>query len=513
MAIDIKVQLSALSLDELKELAGTTTLDTGACKSKEDFVEVLSTNGVGPKAPSLERLLGVMKLKDLRDLAARHDVDVSKLRKKKDIAEALVTSPRAQSIYDEVRPELEAVATAAPPKRTLPPMDDADADILLYASKNAEVDLGRSEDLLDQARMRFEERNFERAIGAADEAAGLIRANADALQRSAWAYAILSCQRLIEDCGKAGREVDDAALLLLQAKKAFRSAALGSQLDLLARLQEVSRNLYSQEIQRSRAEIYRVQEMIGNAANMGANVVFPDEALNRARDALRRNDPLVALQLAGEAERLTNETLKARVREIEDAIPLTAAMITEARNVGADVGEADRWLEKARVAASGREHVLAGELVKRAERAAMQSQHHQIEKAMELRRRQVEKAEAVIDAVEPMIEEADGFDLDVMEARTLLRQARDVLAKGDYVNGTVYAKNAAEVARRLEPKLVEERAKRGILKPEKGVCGSCESTRLVFADDGTGKCIDCGRAFRWRVPTSLWERFVTALRD
>ena len=75
MAIDIKVQLSALSLDELKELAGTTTLDTGACKSKEDFVEVLSTNGVGPKAPSLERLLGVMKLKDLRDLAARHDVE------------------------------------------------------------------------------------------------------------------------------------------------------------------------------------------------------------------------------------------------------------------------------------------------------------------------------------------------------------------------------------------------------------------------------------------------------
>src|SRR2546428_4329445 len=185
-----------------------------------------------------------MKLKDLRDLAARHGVDVSKLRKKRDIAEALVTNSRAQSIYDEVRPELEAVATAAPPRRTLPPMDDADADILLYASKNAEVDLGRSEDLLDQARMRFEERNFERAIGAADEAAGLIRANADALQRSAWAYAILSCQRLIEDCGKAGREGDGAAPPLLRAEKAVPSAALRAQLDLLARLQEGSRKLY-----------------------------------------------------------------------------------------------------------------------------------------------------------------------------------------------------------------------------------------------------------------------------
>src|SRR6267143_2643057 len=303
MASDLREQLTTLSLDELRELAASTKVDTGYCESKEDFVEVLAKNGVAPKPPSLERLLAVMKLKDLRDLAARHGVDVSKLRKKRDIAEALVTNARAQSIYDEVRPELEAAAAAPLVVPNLPPMADADADILLYASKNAEVDLVRSEHLLDQARMRFEERNFERSIGAADEAAGLIRANADALQRSAWAYAILSCQRLIEDCGKAGREVDDAALLLRQAKKAFRSAALGTQLDLLARLQEVSRNLYSQEIQRSRAEIYRDQEMIGNAANMGANVVFPDESLNRARDALRRNDPLVALQLAGEAER------------------------------------------------------------------------------------------------------------------------------------------------------------------------------------------------------------------
>src|SRR5256885_1620604 len=190
MALDIKVQLSALSIDELKELAGTSAVDTAACTSKEDFVEVLARNGVVPRPPSLER--------------------------------------------------------------------------------------------------------------------------------AAWAYAILSCQRLIEDCGKAGREVDDAAALLLEAKQAFRSNTLGSRLDLLARLQEVSRNLYSQEMQRSRAEIYRVQEMIGNATNMGANVVLPDELLNRARDALRRNDPLLALQMSAEAERLSVDTLRARVKEIED---------------------------------------------------------------------------------------------------------------------------------------------------------------------------------------------------
>lgn len=515
MALDLKAQLSSMTMEQLRELAVSNRIDAEALPSKEALVAALAERGVAPRAPTLEALLVEMKLKDLRSLAARRGVDVTRLRKKKEIAASLVMSPAAQAIYDEVRPQLEAVVAAAPtpPTPSLPPLDDPDADVLLYASKNAEVDLGRSEDLLDQARMRFEERNFERAIAAADEAAALTRSNAETLHRSAWAYAILSCQRLIEDCGKAGREVDEAAALLLDVKKAFRTNALAAQPDLLAKLEEVSRNLYSQEIQRARQEIYRVQEVIGQVANTGANVVLPDEALNRARDALRRNDHLLAIQLAGEAERISNETLQSRIREIEGSIPLTASMIAEARNVGADVSEAEKWLEKAKGAAAEKEYVLAAELVKRSERAAMQSQHHQIEKAMELRRRQVEKAQQLIEAVEPLIDEADGFGLDVIEARTLLKQARDVLSKGDYVNGTVYARNAAEVARRLEPKLVEERKRRGILKPEKGVCGVCGSTRLQFFDDGSGRCIECGHTFRWRVPTSLWERFVTALRD
>ena len=361
MVLDLKAQLSALSLDELRELAGSTKVDTASLQSKEDLVDALAKNGVAPRPPSLERLLSVMKVKDLRDLAARHGVDVSGLRKKKDVAAALATSPSAQTVYDEVRPRLEAVAAAPSPKPVLPPMDDPEADIQLYASKNSEVDLGRSEDLLDAARMRFEERNFERATAAADEAAALIRANSEALQRSAWAYAILSCQRLIEDCGKAGREVDEAAGLLLDAKRAFRTNDVAGMPPLLAKLEDVSRNLYSQEIQRARQEIYRVQEKIANVGNTGANIVVPDEVLNRARDALRRNDPLLAVQTAQEAERIATETLNARIKEIEEAIPLTEAMIAEARNVGADVSEAERWLEKAKVGAADREYVRSEE--------------------------------------------------------------------------------------------------------------------------------------------------------
>jgi len=458
------------------------------------------------RPPSLEALLAAKRMKDLRALAARHDVDLSNARKKQDIAAALVSSPAAQAIYDELRSELEPTPFGPAP-------GDAEADRLLQGSKDADVDFGRAEDLLEQARMRFEERNFERAIAAAREAGAYARSSADGVQRTSWAYIILSCQWLIEDCGRAGRDVDDATRLLREVKEAFRTNALTTAPGLLARLEVVTRTLYGREIERARNEIYRVQEAISRVADTGAEVGAADDALNRARDALRRNDPFLASERVVEAAQIAKRIFDRRIHEIEASIPATATMITEARNVGADVFEAERWLEKARLAVTDRQFVLAAELVKRAERSAMQSQHLQIEKAMELRRRQVEKAQQIVEDVEPLIEEAEAFDLDVGEARTLLRQARDVLAKGDYVNGTVFAKNAADVVRRLEPKLIEERERRGIKKPVSGTCRVCGSDRLTFKDDGWGTCTNCGRRFRWRVPASLWDRFLTAIRD
>jgi len=34
-------------------------------------------------------------------------------------------------------------------------------------------------------------------------------------------------------------------------------------------------------------------------------------------------------------------------------------------------------------------------------------------------------------------------------------------------------------------------------KPTEGKCSECGSENLIFHDDGTGRCPDCGRVFRW----------------
>ncbi|HYV08099.1 MAG TPA: hypothetical protein VEL81_00770, partial [Thermoplasmata archaeon] len=194
------------------------------------------------------------------------------------------------------------------------------------------------------------------------------------------------------------------------------------------------------------------------------------------------------------------------IEEVEGLVPAVADHIELARNVGADVREAEGLLDQARTAISAVEHGRAGDLLKRAERLAMKGQQRQIERAIQLRQSQVEKAQGIIAASEPVLREAESYDLSAAEVRTLLRQARDVLGKGDYLAGLTLARNAEEAARHLEGQVDEERRRRGISKPVAGMCGVCSSRRVAFDDDGEGRCADCGSVFRWRGPLGVWER-------
>jgi hypothetical protein len=375
------------------------------------------------------------------------------------------------------------------------------------------VDFGLVDDILDQARMRFEERNYERSLELAREALLLARGTLDAFERAAWAYALLASQRLIEESGRSGRDVESAASLLRDAKVTYVSGNLVASEGLIERIQSATKALYSVEVQRLRQAMYAAEDRLGQARHVGADVSHGEEALARARDAMRRAEHGKAFDFVGETERLAADAIARRVREIEAMIPAAERSIGEGRHLGADVDEASRILEKAKVAMQRGEHVLAVELLQRAERATMQSQHFQIQKAMELRLRQIDKAQKLVNYLVPIADEAAGYDLPIDEVRRYLADARDVLDQGDYVNGTVLAKQAEDVLRGFVPRLVEERAKRGITKPPAGRCGTCNSGDVAFLDDGWSRCNACGAMWRWRAPSGLWERFRSLLRE
>jgi hypothetical protein len=95
----------------------------------------------------------------------------------------------------------------------------------------------------------------------------------------------------------------------------------------------------------------------------------------------------------------------------------------------------------------------------------------------------------------------------------VLQDAREVLDHGDYVNGTILAKKADELALAFVPQLVADRPKHGIVKPVAGRCDVCGSQDVVFMDDGWSRCNACVASWRWRVPSGLWEKFRSLLRE
>lgn len=285
------------------------------------------------------------------------------------------------------------------------------------------------------------------------------------------------------------------------------AAALLASPDADAIVREVGgRTAHGPAADRIREQLAATRDAIREVANVGAAVGAAEDAWKRAADSLEREDLALAERQVDRAAALAEDARARRIKEITEAVSAVEDHISAARKVGADVaGAEDLWVQ-AKSALAAHEFVQAGELVKQAERAAIQGQLGQITQAIQLRESQIERARAIIAACEPMLQEAESYDLSVADVRTLLRQARDVLTKGDYLAGLTFAHNAEEAAYRLSTQVEEERRRRGIERPSPGLCGVCRSDHLTFYEDGWGRCLDCDSEFRWRGPLGIRER-------
>lgn len=387
-----------------------------------------------------------LRPRQLRALGERHRVNLQGLRRKSELVEALAGAPAASSILVE----LEA---RGPSNRS--------AGLILGRESTADFD--RVEALLDQARRRFQERRFESALMAAREASRIAERTTDQLRRASWSYAVLAAQGLLEPCDPEAAETEAAQALLDEARDAF---VRGSRVDdsLLWNLVRTAESAHRRESERLRDLLAGTRDTIREAANLGAPVAFAEDAWRRGADFLDRDRLAAARESFVEAAQRADEARSRRMREVIESVRSVRDHIDLARNVGADVREAESLHAAARAAIEAGHHGQAGDLLERAERLAMKGQQRQIEKAMQLRAAQVEKAQAILGTVEPILKEAASFDLNPAEMRTLLRQAQDVLAKGDYLGGLTLARNAEESARRLEGQIAEERARRRIAK-------------------------------------------------
>jgi len=486
--------LAALSDDQLRAIASTRSVDPSLYPERTRLIDALVSL---PDIPSLlvdadrrrvESRLERLRPRQLREIGERHRVSLYGLKRKSDLVQALAAAPSSVEILMEIE------AAVGPPK---------DAGSLF--GKESDVDFDRVEDLLEQARKRFEERRFEAALAAAQEASRVAERTTLQLRRTSWSYAILAAQRLLEPCDLQDPAARAAKETLDRARDAFLEGRLEDE-SVLTHLVRSAESAHEREAERIRETLAEARDLIREAANLGASVAMAEDVWRRGSDALDRGQLAASRDLLAEAIGQADEARTRRIREIEESLESVADHITLAQNVGADTSDADELLGNAREASRRGEYGSAGDLLKRAERLAMKAQQRQIDRAIQLRQSQTDKALAIIAASEPVLKEAESYDLSAAEVRTLLRQARDVVTKGDYLAGVTLARNAEEAARRLGAQIAEERRHRGIEKPSSGLCGVCRSSRLVFDDDGSGRCLECGSGFRWRGPLGVWER-------
>src|SRR5205807_1629198 len=289
--------LQQLPTEVLRDLARAHRIDRGRQADRALLIETIMALPDGDAILAeadrrrIEHRLSRLKPRQLREIGERHRVSLHGLKNKADLVEALAGAPDAAGILIEVE--------------AAPPTDHLAAALL---GRDSSFDFARVEELLVQARKRFQERRFEAALSAAQEASRIAERTTDQLRRASWSYAVLAAQGLLDPCDPADPEAVAARKLL-----------------------------------------------------------------ERVREALVQGPPV-------------------------DSV---SGHIELARNVGAETLEAEGLHAAARAAIAAGEHGQAGDLLRRAERLAMKGQQRQIERAIQLRAAQVEKAQAILNACEP----------------------------------------------------------------------------------------------------------------
>jgi hypothetical protein len=462
----------------------------------------------------IKRVLSKLTVKKLKALASKYDVDISDGRKKADYVGYLAESERLLDILKDeeffvrqaknietIEKELDETGVEIEEEiekvEELPNMVYEEADALLNQRKDVDIELNDLEDLLEVTRMRYEERNYGGTLDNILEVRDLTSSKMNELEQYLWAYSILASQRIIEDCGRAGGDIDSAVRLLLSAKESYSRDEITDNRDLIRDLQDKARDLLEDEVEKAKKTMFAVRDDIDELKSLGVNVSDSEELIQRALEAIGRNDHLRCTEYTSEAKKIAEESRARRIEDIKKAVPVAQDIIEEARELGSDVTEAEKLLKQAKAALKKKDYFLCSELTRRAESKTVEVQDTQIQKAMELRQRQMENISNTINHVEPLLKEAELYGLDVREAREMVQRANLALNSQDYVNGTLYVRNAEEIVKNLEPEIEKFRAKSEIPKPAGGTCSRCQSTNIKFFDNGWGKCFKCGNIFRW----------------
>jgi hypothetical protein len=254
--------------------------------------------------------------------------------------------------------------------------------------------------LLKEIQQSFEEGNLEGTISKGVEGSGIIEETAVQFEKVRRAYVIYAFRQLIGDVRDCGIDIGEVEQLANQAAShLFKDEK--EELDaVLEKIANRAESLTVEQAKKMKDLITSVEEFIDQTRDLGANIKDAKELFQQAQEAFESNTFKKMSYYATKARKAAEDARKDRIQSISDSLIFVRSILDDARDIGADVIEAEKVYSKAESAYSEEKYVESKALIKEAEQLALELQDAQIQKALKLRKRRETEDETKKDVVE-----------------------------------------------------------------------------------------------------------------
>ncbi|UCE37396.1 MAG: hypothetical protein JSW00_18365 [Thermoplasmata archaeon] len=247
----------------------------------------------------------------------------------------------------------------------------------------------RADGLLQGIQRNFEDGNLQGTISQGVEGSGLIEETAELYDKVRKAYIIYAFRQLIGDVRDCGIEIGEDEQLALTAAEHLHKGEKEELDEILKQIVGKAEYLTSEQAKKMKELISSVEEFINQTRDLGANIKEAREHYEKAEEAFNTKAFKKMNYFATKARKAAEDARSDRIKGISDSLIFVRSILDDAREIGADVTDAENIYSKAHTAFKEEDYVQSKALIKEAEQLALQLQDAQIQKALSLRKRRV----------------------------------------------------------------------------------------------------------------------------
>lgn len=497
--------LSKMKLVELKEQAASLGIAYTGKKKKSELIALIEVEA--------STKLKLLKTNELKGFANDFDIELGPAKKKGELVEIILHELSSESllVLFDIRPpetgleeigdelvETEKELENEVQKLEMEPAPDMadiyDIDQKLTDVVKQDIDMTNVSSMLDMGRIKFLDRKYVESMTMLMEAGKACQIFYENYNDVTHAFVILSAEKILEECRQAGSNDEKAADALIHAKRTFSEGGK-KRADAIRELVELADTVHREEIIYLESRMAYVEPLINAMRVQGVDVFNAERYLHRAREVFLIGELSNVNEYLDKAQNTAEESKDIWIKEIYNDIPRVKSIINQASDLGADITDAEKHLDQAKVAFENEDYSLCAELKKLAERKAMESQHAQIQKAAQLEREKLGDADKILATVYPLVREAEAYGLNTQQINISLSDAKNALINNDYVNALTFAREAKSQSMSIWTQVKAQRESilsRGQpLKP----CQTCNSLGIAILPNGKAVCVNCGMVY------------------